>query len=139
MDCSLCQPLHDDEVWSGPHWSVVVNRNQNQLGKVFLVLKRHETDVANLSDDEVLALWTAIRSVKDVLVSQFQPDHFNYAFLMNQDPHVHLHVIPRYKTPRDFAGQTFEDSDSVPRRQLSAEVYQEIVSAIREAFAGNFI
>lgn len=139
MDCSLCLLSDDDEVWSGPHWRVIVNRNQNKLGKVFLVLKRHETDIVNLSDEEVLDLWTVIRSVKDVLVSQFQPDHFNYAFLMNQDPHVHLHVIPRYRSPRDFAGQTFEDSEALEQRQLAPEVYQEIVSAIREAFAGNFI
>jgi diadenosine tetraphosphate (Ap4A) HIT family hydrolase len=26
----------------------------------------------------------------------FAPDHFNYAFLQNQDRHVHQHVIPRY-------------------------------------------
>lgn len=139
MDCSLCQPLDDDEVWSGPHWRVIVNRNQNTLGTVFLVLNRHETDIVNLTDDEVLALWTGIRSVKDVLVSLFQPDHFNYAFLMNQDPHVHLHVIPRYTSPRDFAGQSFEDSDASGQRHLSPAVYQEIVSAIREGFAGNYI
>jgi diadenosine tetraphosphate (Ap4A) HIT family hydrolase len=139
MDCSLCQPLDDDEVWSGPHWRVIVNRNQTTLGKVFVVLNRHETDIVNLTDDEVLALWTAIRSVKDVLVSRFQPDHFNYAFLMNQDPHVHLHVIPRYNSPRDFAGRTFEDGDVLPQRPLSPEVYQEIVSAIREGFTGNYI
>ena len=139
MDCSLCQPLDDDEVWTGPHWRVIVNRNQTTLGNVFVVPIRHETDIVNLTDDEVLALWTAIRSVKDVLVSRFQPDTFDYAFQMNQASHVHLHVIPRYTSPRDFAGQTFEDGDALEQRPLSPEVYQEIVSAIREGFAGNFI
>lgn len=47
----------------------------------------------------------------EVLVAAFQPDHFNYAFLQNQDHHVHLHVIPRYATSRTFAGLVFTDPD----------------------------
>jgi diadenosine tetraphosphate (Ap4A) HIT family hydrolase len=41
----------------------------------------------------------------------FQPDHFNYAFLQNQDRQVHLHIIPSYAAGRSFAGVTFEDPD----------------------------
>lgn len=45
------------------------------------------------------------------LRSLFAPDHFNYAFLQNQDRHVHLHVIPRYAAERSFAGEVFTDPD----------------------------
>jgi diadenosine tetraphosphate (Ap4A) HIT family hydrolase len=41
----------------------------------------------------------------------FQPDHFNYAFLQNQDRHVHLHVFPRYASARHIAGAEFTDPD----------------------------
>lgn len=41
----------------------------------------------------------------------FAPDHFNYAFLMNADPHVHPHVIPRYVATRELASVTFVDPD----------------------------
>ena len=41
----------------------------------------------------------------------FAPDHYNYAFLQNQDRHVHLHVIPRYAASRSIAGVTFDDPD----------------------------
>lgn len=30
----------------------------------------------------------------DALHAAFTPDHYNYAFLQNQDRHVHLHIIP---------------------------------------------
>ena len=45
------------------------------------------------------------------LLTAFQPDHFNYAFLQNQDRHVHCHVIPRYAGTRRFAGMEFTDPD----------------------------
>jgi diadenosine tetraphosphate (Ap4A) HIT family hydrolase len=34
---------------------------------------------------------------------------FNFAFLMNQDAQVHLHVLPRYASPRQWNGQLFHD------------------------------
>jgi diadenosine tetraphosphate (Ap4A) HIT family hydrolase len=38
-----------------------------------------------------VVIWMTI-----ALDQAFQPDHYNYAFLQNQDRHVHLHVFPRY-------------------------------------------
>ena len=40
----------------------------------------------------------------------FAPDHFNYAFLQNQNRHVHLHVIPRYATDLRCTGPAFRGS-----------------------------
>ena len=41
----------------------------------------------------------------------FRPDHYNYAFLQNQDRHVHLHVFPRYASARRIGGAEFTDAD----------------------------
>ncbi len=34
----------------------------------------------------------------------------NYAFLMNQDAQVHLHVVPRYSNSRLWGARTFTDA-----------------------------
>jgi diadenosine tetraphosphate (Ap4A) HIT family hydrolase len=75
-----------------------------------------------------------------VLTAALQPDHFNYAFLQNQDRQVHLHVIPRYATSRSCAGETFEDPDypdhyRVPAapRNVSKEQVALLVEAIRRS------
>ncbi|MDQ2996104.1 MAG: HIT family protein [Chloroflexota bacterium] len=110
--CFDCDSFHIDArdlVGSWAYWHVVVNHNQNYLGKVMLVLRRHATDVAALTPNEQARLWSLLGEVKIALLGAFQPDHFNYAFLMNQDTHVHLHIIPRYAQPRVFAGMTFDD------------------------------
>ena len=98
-----------DYVGSGSHWYVLVNRNQNYLGKTMLVLERHEIDIAALTAAEQTEFWQLLADVRNALSILFQPNHFNFAFLMNQDAHVHLHVIPRYKASRDFAGLTVVD------------------------------
>jgi diadenosine tetraphosphate (Ap4A) HIT family hydrolase len=43
------------------------------------------------------------------LDSLFSPDQYNFAFLINLDVHVYLHVVPRYASPREWRGQTYTD------------------------------
>ena len=142
MQVTLCQSCNSqvddgDLVGAWRHWHVVVNYSQNYLGKVMLVLRRHETDVTELTDLEQAELWSLLGLVKDSLVKQFAPDHFNYAFLMNEDRHVHLHVIPRYKDPREFAGQVFADGRlgehyQLGRNLVPIEVRRELAARLRE-------
>ena len=132
-DCVLCGPLSAYEISALRHWRVVLNHNQDKLGKCMVCLKRHDEDVCNLSDEEVCELWDILRRLKAALVSAFQPDHFNYAFLMNQDPHVHMHVIPRYRSRRTFAGSGFQDIDETTSRKLPENAERELVRILTDA------
>jgi diadenosine tetraphosphate (Ap4A) HIT family hydrolase len=120
--CSLCgsslTPVLDETAL----WQVWLNVNQNLLGKLVIVLKRHEEQVARLSAAEWLELHAQVQRTTERLRSAFAPDHFNYGFLQNQDRHVHLHVIPRYAASREVSGIVFDDPDypdhyAVPGRE----------------------
>ena len=104
-------PSPETIIERGSHWTIVLNRNQNLLGKVFLWANRPVEQVIALTDDEWLDLRLQMHRATLALIKAFQPDHFNYAFLQNQDRQVHLHVIPRYAAPRAFEGLAFSDSD----------------------------
>jgi len=95
----------------GRLWTLVLNHNQSLLGKCMIVLNREETDAIRLTDEEWNALHHQTVRVKAALDSLFRPDHYNYAFLMNQDAQVHLHVIPRYEGTREWEGLQFHDAD----------------------------
>src|SRR2546425_281341 len=109
--CILCRPvLLTPVVQQSSYWRVAINRNQNLLGKLLISLLRHEEAVNALTADEWSDLHAEIDWATGRLRVAFAPDHFNYAFLQNQDRHVHLHVIPRYASPRALAGETFSDA-----------------------------
>ena len=93
------------------HWDLILNHNKNLLGKVMLVLRRHAQSVTDLTPEEWPELHTEVRRVTCAIAECFRPDHFNFAFLQNQDRHVQLHVIPRYASARSFGGQRLEDPD----------------------------
>ena len=135
-DCALCEGL-TGQVANGEHWLVAVNLNQDRLGKCQLVLRRHDEDVLNLTEVETRDLWALLRRMKAALVACFRPDHFNYMFLMNQDAHVHLHVVPRYSSPREWRGEQFVDPHfgglfGTEQRQLPREALEDLRDAIWE-------
>ncbi|MEO7912796.1 MAG: HIT domain-containing protein [Roseiflexaceae bacterium] len=143
--CAGCERFQVDDgdvVASWANWHLVVNWSQNYLGKVMLVLRRHEIDVTSLRAAEQFELWALLGRVKSALIGSFQPDHFNYAFLMNQDAHVHMHIIPRYAAPRQFAGMTFDDSRlgdhyALDSRIVPIEIRQQIALALRAHGLGD--
>lgn len=106
--CALCDGL-EHVVERGALWTLALNRNQNLLGKCMLVLNRHAESVAALTPEEWADLrpWTSRATA--ALDRLFAPDLYNLAFLMNQDAHVHLHIVPRYIAPREWGGETYDD------------------------------
>ncbi len=141
--CVLCDASLGPIVCRGEHWRLVLNRNQNLLGKCFLVARRHIEQVAELTEAEWADLRREVARATEALRLAFQPDHFNYAFLQNLERHVHLHVIPRYAERRTFAGLEFEDPDypghyavPSPARRLAQDKFELLAEKLREIAAG---
>ena len=142
--CSLCDPALGPVVHESVHWRLVLNRNQDLLGKCFLAARRHVEAVPELTFEEWRDLHGQMRARTEALRVAFAPEHFNYVFLQNQDRHVHLHVIPRYAGERRFAGQAFGDPGypghyrvSDAPRLLDPELRAELARRLGEAIAAG--
>lgn len=96
------------------HWEVYLHENQCYLGRMFILLKEggHE----NVEDflaiegevrDEFFLVGEAVKKALQVL---FKPDKMNYAALSNVSEKIHVHMVPRYKDTREFAGKLFTDT-----------------------------
>lgn len=125
-------------------WALCLNESQDLLGRCYALLRRPETDALALTDDETVELWTLARAARAALTALWEPDHFNFAFLMNVDPQVHFHILPRYRYKREFAGGTFVDPtfgghyNVSPSRTLEDAGYDAVLSALRGKLAGTF-
>jgi len=106
--CQICETSWP-ELGSFRHWRATVSHDQNYLGKCIIALRRHEEDFLALTEDEREELWEAAGEVRNALTRCFAPDHFNYQVLGNSVRHVHMHLTPRYTSPREFAAITFTD------------------------------
>jgi diadenosine tetraphosphate (Ap4A) HIT family hydrolase len=108
MACFICETNIPD-LGSFKYWNITVAHEQNYLGKCIIALRPHEEDFLALRAKERDEMWLAARAVRDAVTRCFAPDRFNYQVLGNSVPHVHMHLTPRYNSPREFAGMTFTD------------------------------
>lgn len=74
---------------------VYLHEDQFFAGYVLVVLRRHATEIYQLSVEERQALIEDVSRVAEALARVFRPLKMNYELLGNQVPHIHWHVIPR--------------------------------------------
>ncbi|RMF09906.1 MAG: HIT family protein [Alphaproteobacteria bacterium] len=91
------------------HWVVLLRPEQVTLGALVLAAKSDVTAFSELPAEAFSELGTVTRHIEATLSRLWSYNKINYVMLMMVDPHVHFHVLPRYDTPRDFAGHSFVD------------------------------
>ena len=142
MGTSWPSPPRPCVTW--PHrsegWDVVHSYDSSLEGWLVLVVRRHITAVADLTDAEARELGPLIKGVSGALhdavgcektyVAQFaeHPDH----------PHVHVHVIPRAPDLAETArgpgifGHAFGGGEPVPEARRN-----EIAAVVRRHLTGG--
>jgi diadenosine tetraphosphate (Ap4A) HIT family hydrolase len=100
------------KIKSYKHWDLYLHENQCYLGRTFVQLKKEDgvDDFLSIEGEVRDEFFLIGEEVKASLKTIFQPDKMNYAALSNTSPVIHVHIIPRYKEPREFGGVTFKDT-----------------------------
>jgi len=101
-DCPLCQQDGGALLWRGSHLRVIEVDDPDYPGFTRVVWNAHIAEMTSLSTHgrELLmrAVWAVEQAQRDVL----HPDKVNLAALGNVVPHLHWHVIPRWRDDRHF-------------------------------------
>jgi diadenosine tetraphosphate (Ap4A) HIT family hydrolase len=78
--------------------TMYLERNQTYRGYCLVIFnKRHVTGIEHLTAEEHAQYSRDIKNAAEAISKTVQPDHMNYATLGNVMPHLHYHLIPRYK------------------------------------------
>lgn len=93
------------------HWSVLLRPQQITLGSIVLAAHSEVTQFSQLDKHAISELAEVSADIENTLRDCFDFDKVNYLMLMMVDPHVHMHVIPRYEKPREFNGYELIDKD----------------------------
>lgn len=67
-----------------------------------VILNRHVKEMTDLEPAEQARLMTVVFAVEAALREILAPDKINLASLGNVVPHLHWHVIPRFRNDRHF-------------------------------------
>jgi diadenosine tetraphosphate (Ap4A) HIT family hydrolase len=71
-------------------------------GHILVIPKRHHETIFESTDEEITAIFSLVRKVKDYLVSEYNPDGYNIGINTGRAAgqsikHLHIHIIPRYR------------------------------------------
>ena len=138
--CSFDAPREDNTA----NWDLVARlgvsswylpHNQMYRGHGVLVFDpRHATRLDELRAAEWQAYAADLHRVSTAIVAVCKPDHLNVESLGNVMPHLHWHVVPRYKNDGRWGQPIWAaDGGAQPERRLAAEERTQLLEALRAA------
>jgi diadenosine tetraphosphate (Ap4A) HIT family hydrolase len=119
--CEFCETPGGAVLWQDALCRVVRADEPDYPGFVRVILNRHVTELSDLPEAEHAALMGVVRKVELAVREAMQPDKMNVASLGNQTPHVHWHVVPRFRDDRHFPTPIW----SAPRRETAPNAERE--------------
>lgn len=140
-NCVLCKdelkPEEGQLIWRGDDCRVILVNDPDLPGYCRVIWNRHVAEMTDLSHGERDHLMTLVFAVEDAVRHVMHPDKVNIAALGNMVPHIHWHVIPRFKDDAFFPGsawskktQETKASALEARRKKAQELPEAIKSVI---------
>ena len=102
QDCELCRSDGGELLWRDGFLRVVLAGEADYPGFCRVVLNRHVKEMTDLPPAERARLMEAVYAVERTLRECLAPDKINLASLGNVVPHLHWHVVPRFRDDRHF-------------------------------------
>ena len=147
-------PIEEKYQWSilkeYEHWTLLLYEKPTPfLGRAVVWLAREGSmqRFSQLSLEELVELKLLLAEYEKALEKLWQPDHMNYEWLGNlfheHGGHGHMHVLPRYKEPRQFDGVQFIDTRygkfhyPFENPEFSRKQMQMVCDALRKELASG--
>ena len=140
-NCVLCKeelrPEEGQLIWRGDDCRVILVNDPDLPGFCRVIWNRHIAEMTDLTYGEREHLMSLVFAVEEAIRHVMYPDKVNIAALGNMVPHIHWHVIPRYKDDAFFPGSVWSKrvqelplSKLAERRQLVSQLPAAIKAAI---------
>lgn len=100
--CELCHTPGGELIWQDEFCRVVRVDDVDYPGFCRVILNRHIKEMSDLETRERERLMAVVFAVEQAVRDIMQPDKINLASLGNMTPHLHWHIIPRFKLDRHF-------------------------------------
>jgi diadenosine tetraphosphate (Ap4A) HIT family hydrolase len=135
--CELCEQPGGELVFQGPDFRVILIDEPDYPGFCRVVWNWHLAEMTDLVPQQRSTLMQAVCKVEAALHEVMQPDKINLASLGNMTPHLHWHVIPRYRNDRHFPAPVWADAQR-PTDAAAVAKRAALLPALRVAILRQF-
>ena len=117
MSCKHCNIDESKVLYKSKYWTLSFHK-QDYLGRCILSTNRHLDKFSCLTDDETISLRNHLKALEDMLRDLYGCTMLNWCCNMNNayakenpQPHVHIHIRPRYKNEVVVNGTNYKDKE----------------------------
>lgn len=103
--CELCSSPGGDLLWANEECRVVLVEGEEAglyAGFCRVIWKTHVAEMSDLTQTQSARLMRVVLATERAVRTTMAPDKINLAALGNVVPHLHWHVIPRWKDDSRF-------------------------------------
>ena len=115
-DCVFCNPSGETVIWSDARCRVLQVTDTPFAGFCRVVWNEHVTEFSELGETDRNHVMRVVAAVERSLRRLLSPHKMNVASLGNQTPHLHWHVIPRYRDDSHYPNPIW----AAPQREGAA-------------------
>jgi len=100
--CELCATPGGDVLWSDERLRIVRVEDPDYPGFLRVIWNAHVREMSDLDRPHRQCLLDAVFAAERAVLDLLHPDKVNLASLGNMTPHLHWHVIPRFRADPHF-------------------------------------
>lgn len=138
-NCPLCEADGGELVWMGDRARVILVEQDRFPGFCRVVWNDHAAELTDLDDADQAWLMRLVARVERLVREVMAPDKVNLAAFGNMVPHLHWHIIPRYRWDTHFpeaiwaAPQRAADAARIAELGLRLPALRTALSLLGEA------
>ena len=139
--CPMCADIHLDEnpfsykIGELRQSYLRLPKNQYLRGWTMVALKRHASELFELSEEELAGFWQDVTQVAKALDAIYHPAKISYCIMGFRCPHLHCHLCVH----------TYDDDPHKPINMSENEVtladaeYRAIIAVLRDAIGSPLL
>lgn len=130
MTCDLCETVGGTLIWRGDDCRVVHVAEAGYPGYCRVIWHAHVREMTDLTAAERARFMAVVFAVEAAIRECLRPEKINLASLGNITPHLHWHVIPRYRDDPHFPNALWSHTLRQPRDPAQPVLYPALERSI---------
>jgi len=133
MTCVLCDHAGGEILWQDRQCRIVLVADPDYPGFCRVIWNQHIKEMNDLTATERLHLMSRVFAVERAVQQSMAPDKINLASLGNVVPHLHWHIVPRYRDDRHFPNPIWGTALREGRPRPTADLAKTMREALENA------
>ncbi len=129
-ECEFCARPGGELLWRNARCRVVLANEAGYPGFCRVIWNDHVKEMTDLDPASRAHLMHVVFGVERALRDCLQPDKINLASIGNMVPHLHWHVVPRYRDDPHFPQTVWGARQRPDRQVVPADVAARLAAAL---------